>query len=319
MAAHINWRIFFWLNTGLDAVVILLVIFLFPETKWHRKHPREMIEATTSDTNEKDTTTHEQLESVTTREAMSDLSPTKTAERDPYLGKGTPSRKQFRLFQPNSSPFQAILIDLWIPIKLHTFPIVELAAFMVSWSASCFLTLNLTQSQVFAASPYNLSSQSIGFFNFAVLVGALIGLSTNGYLSDWLSMKATRKNGGIREPEMRLPALIPYVLIMLLGNFIVAFGYQRQWPWQVSLPSTPCLDIQYLTDLYRQSSSLVIPALVSKSLLYLPSSQHTLSTPTSQSLVQSSWPLQSTRTYGDMDFPSSLPLGLKTRAIFQQS
>jgi len=70
--------------------------------------------------------------------------------------------------------------------------------------------------------------------NFALLVGSLIGLATNGGLPDWIAARATNGNRGIREPEMRLPTLIPYVCIRLLGNFIVAFGYQQKWDWKVS-------------------------------------------------------------------------------------
>lgn len=138
---------------------------------------------------------------------MPDLSKQATAERDPFLGKGSPNKQQWKLYQPNPHPFKAIFFDLWIPWKLFAFPIVELAAFIVSWSCSSFLTINLTQSQNFAAPPYNFNSQSIGFMNFAILVGAMIGLATAGPLSDWVSARATRKNGGIREPEMRLPAM----------------------------------------------------------------------------------------------------------------
>jgi hypothetical protein len=47
-------------------------------------------------------------------------------------------------------------------------------------------------------------------------------------------MKATRKNRGIREPEMRLPAMAVYVVIMIIGNFVVAFGYEYKWDWRVS-------------------------------------------------------------------------------------
>jgi hypothetical protein len=47
-------------------------------------------------------------------------------------------------------------------------------------------------------------------------------------------MRFTKKNGGIREPEMRLAAMIPYVIIMILGNVIVAVGYQDHWSWKVS-------------------------------------------------------------------------------------
>jgi hypothetical protein len=50
-------------------------------------------------------------------------------------------------------------------------------------------------------------------------------------------MKLTIRSNGIREPEIRLIAMIPYVLIMILGNVINAFGYQRSWPWQVCFRS----------------------------------------------------------------------------------
>ncbi len=82
--------------------------------------------------------------------------------------------------------------------------------------------------------------------NFAVLVGAIIGLSTNGLLSDWIAARATKRNGGVREPEMRLPAMIPYVIIMLIGNFVVAFGYERKWNWQVCFLSFPDCLYRYL-------------------------------------------------------------------------
>lgn len=141
----------------------------------------------------------ESLMPVPTHGTMPDLSLSATAARDPYLGKGTPSKAQWAPFQKNAHPFKSILLDLWIPWKLFAFPIVEFAAFVVSWSCSSFLTLNLTQSQNFAAPPYNFSEQTIGFFNFAILVGAIIGLATAGKLSDWVSAYFTKRNGGIRE------------------------------------------------------------------------------------------------------------------------
>ena len=93
------------------------------------------------------------------------------------------------------------------------------------WSASYVLTLNLTESQAFAAPPYSFSNQTMGFLSFATLVRAMIDLLTAGPLSDWVLMCVTRRNNGVREPKMRLPSMIPYVLIMMLGNVVVAFGY----------------------------------------------------------------------------------------------
>jgi hypothetical protein len=49
-------------------------------------------------------------------------------------------------------------------------------------------------------------------------------------------MRLTQRNKGIREPEMRLLAMIPFVLIMVLGNIVTAIGYQHSWSWKVSSP-----------------------------------------------------------------------------------
>ena len=241
MAEYAGWRNFWWLNAGLIGAAFFLCLFGFPETKYHRLHPDEIhntaSEKTTGSPGEKTgITTMEgtDLEKVTSPE-LADLQNVANAQRDPWLGKGRPSKQQFRLFQPNAHPFKSILLDLWLPWRLFAFPIVEFASFVVSWSASSFLTLNLVQSQAFAAPPYKFKPLTIGFFNFSVLVGAIIGLATAGPLSDWISMRLTKRNNGIREPEMRLLAMIPYVAIMIIGNFVVAFGWQQHWDWKVSI------------------------------------------------------------------------------------
>ncbi|KAK1816520.1 hypothetical protein LTR12_009111 [Friedmanniomyces endolithicus] len=289
MSLHVGWRNFWWLNTALLGVSILSVIFMFPETKWHRVHPDEYVNqlrtekvSPTGSTEKVPTGLHDpdklggEVAQVPTHGTMPDLSAQATAERDPFLGKGSPSKAQWRFYQPNAHPFKTIALDLWIPWKLFAFPIVEFAAFVTSWSCSSFLTLNLIQSQAFAAPPYLLNSQDIGFMNFAILIGAMIGLGTAGPFSDWVSARATRKNGGIREPEMRLPAMIPYVLIMMLGNFVVAFGCQQKWPWAaivvigftcagIQVAALPAMVTTYAVDSYKPvAGSLMVAFTVNK-------------------------------------------------------
>lgn len=231
MAQHVGWRSFFWLNVALLGVVLVLLIFFFPETKWHRVHPKEILQGQEASDNAINGTQANESDLEKPTQVRQE---TLVLERDPYLGRGYPSKRQFNIYQCHGQSIKTLLLNFWIPFKLHLFPIIEFAAFVVSWAASCFLTINLTQSQAFAAPPYNFSSQTIGFFNFAVWIGSFIGLATNGPLSDWISMRATKKNRGIREPEMRLSAMIPYLIISILGNFIVAFGYQYKWDWRVS-------------------------------------------------------------------------------------
>jgi hypothetical protein len=166
MATHVGWRNWWWLNVGLLALSIIMVLFMFPETKWDRIHPDNMPDSGASSLKqdagevEKAGGLHRDTEISPAPEQT--LEPVHTADRDPWLGRGGPSKQQWKLFQPNAHPFKSIALDLWLPWKLFAFPIVEFASFVVSWSCSSFLTLNLTQTQAFAAPPYLWSSQSIG-------------------------------------------------------------------------------------------------------------------------------------------------------------
>ncbi len=255
-----------------------MVVFMFPETKWPA---REHGHATTNNASTNQETIFENsskqqdaaLEKTGTDNELGHID---TAARDPWLGRGTPSKAQWGLYTPNPNPLRAIFLDLWIPWKLFAFPIVELAAFVVSWSCSSFLTLNLTQTQAFAAPPYNFTTEQIGFTNFAILIGAMIGLFTAGPLSDWVSTRQTIKNRGIREPEMRLLAMIPYVIIMYFGNIIVSVGYQHQWPWQaivvlgytsagIQVAAIPGIVSTYAVDSYKPvAGSLFVAITVNK-------------------------------------------------------
>ena len=294
MTEELGFRSFWWLNAGLIGISFLMVVFMFPETRFKREDPSlaptKHIQPDSSDEKGHTTTIentassddgeihHVATATSTIPGSNKGLTLTETATRDPYLGAGTPGRWQWRIFQPNSHPFRSIFLDLWIPWKLFAFPIVEFAAFVVSWSCSSFLTINLTQSQVLSLPPYNFRPATVGFTNFAIIIGALIGLFTSGPLSDWVAARATRKNGGVREPEMRLPAMVPYVVVMFLGNIVVAVGYERKWPWEaiiiigytcagIQVAALPGIVSTYAVDSYKPvAGSLFVAITVNKNL-----------------------------------------------------
>lgn len=150
MAAHVGWRNFWWLNVGVLGFATILLLFMFPESKWHRIHPAEMTRRNSVPPG---------LDEPPRKE--DGLVQVETAQRDPSLGQGKPSKRQMRLIQPMDEHAH-VLQDILTPWKLFAYPIVQFASFVVSWSASCFLTANLTQEQAFAAPPYLKNSQTIG-------------------------------------------------------------------------------------------------------------------------------------------------------------
>lgn len=278
LAEHTGWRNFWWLNVALLGAAFVVSFFAFPETRWHRhrandiqtktRHPSSTSLATNPEMNGK--TSPPNLENGV---ADQPYTPVQTP-----IQHGKPGRKQFDLFQPNQQPLKTLLIELWTPFKLFAFPIVDFASLVVAWSTASFLIVNLTQSQAFSESPYQYTAQTVGFFNFAVVVGLLLGLGTAGPLNDWISMRATKRNKGIREPEMRLPAMIPYTLIMILGNFVVGFGYQYHWDWKaivivgytcagIQVASIPAIASTYAIDSYKPvTGSIFVNVTVVKNL-----------------------------------------------------
>lgn len=213
MAYNVGWRNFWWLNTAILGFVGICCIFLFPETKYNRsfalKHDAvatakgvkpgsteeiERISSTVKESPDNERINSENLAIKEQNGQQSNLSKVQTAQ-DSWLGSGSPSKAQWKVAQPYEGN---LLLELWMPWYLCAFPIVEFSAFVVSWTASSYLTLNLTQSQAFAAPPYNYTSTKIGFFNFAILIGAFIGLFTAGPLSDLIAARLTKRNRGIR-------------------------------------------------------------------------------------------------------------------------
>lgn len=69
---------------------------------------------------------------------------------------------------------------------------------------------------------------------------------------------------------------VPYVLIMILGNFVVAFGYQQKWPWEaivlvgytcagIQVAALPAMVTTYSVDSYKPvAGSLMVAITVNK-------------------------------------------------------
>lgn len=143
---------------------------------------------------------------------------------------GYPSTKQRYAFitRPDPQVLSRLLGDILTPVKLFTFPIILWASFSMCFYANCVLALNLTQSEVFAQKPYGFAPSSVGFVTLALLGGSIIGLVTAGPLSDYISAWSTKRNGGIREPEMRLPAIIPFMLANVVGMTVSCLYLEKR-------------------------------------------------------------------------------------------
>jgi hypothetical protein len=191
--------------------------------------------------------------------------------------KGRPSKRQFMLFQKPDPRWKTFVIrDILSPFRVFFYPIIFWAGLNVAGPANLLLFWNLTESEVLAGPPYNFSASAVGYSNFAFFVGGIVGLVTAGPFSDWVANRATRRNNGIREAEMRLPALIPFFITTVVGIVVGGLGYQRVWPWPIilvfgygltglSVTTIPTIAIAYAVDCYKPiSGEIMVVATVIK-------------------------------------------------------
>lgn len=246
-----------------------MMVVMFPETRYRREHATLSERQTSAGniSNSKEKVNEGQIKTVTTTNVDSetgtdDISPVRSRPtsieiRTPIyenVGKGRPRRSQFSLIPKLEYDGSNILFrDVIAPFQIFLFPIVFWAAMSLGFAANCLLALNLTQSQVFAAPPYLFTPGQVGFVNFAFVVGGILGLLTAGPISDWVALRAARRNNGVREAEMRLVALVPYIAICLIGmtvrvsspkqkaKEILTFVDHRRWvPASLALASCRC-------------------------------------------------------------------------------
>ncbi|USP80491.1 hypothetical protein yc1106_07765 [Curvularia clavata] len=275
IGGHYGWQSFFWLETALSGVSIILIAITFPETKYRRGSTAVTGKTESRSSNDgAQGDNGEQLEKQPTVTASNDPNQTSTTMN------GRPSRAQFMPFRKPDPQWKMFVIrDTWTPVKVFFNPIILWAGLMLAGPADLLLFFNITESPVLAAPPYLFKPEQVGYTNFAFAIGALIGLATAGPYSDWVAARAARKNGGVREAEMRLPALWFYMIITMLSLILGGLAYQRQWAWGhivvwgygfagLSVTTVPTISIAYAIDCYKPiSGEIMVVATVCKNFI----------------------------------------------------
>ncbi|KEF58759.1 uncharacterized protein A1O9_03602 [Exophiala aquamarina CBS 119918] len=83
------------------------------------------------------------------------------------------------------------------------------------------------------------------------MLGTLLGILGGGWLSDWVADFFTKRNGGVREPEMRLPAMTVALICSPLALVLYGCGIQYRWHWMV-----PTIDLGLLSFAIAQGTNV---------------------------------------------------------------
>jgi hypothetical protein len=69
----------------------------------------------------------------------------------------------------------------------------------------------------------------------AAFIGSAIGIFFGGTVSDWTANYFTKRNGGIREPEFRLPSISIGMITSPLALILYGVGIQHELHCKSSL------------------------------------------------------------------------------------
>ncbi|OGM40832.1 cycloheximide resistance protein [Aspergillus bombycis] len=244
-----SYRIALHAMGGAFALALIMVFFWMPESAY----VRETLSIDTGETNVavEQKLDVEQLENTpSTRIQAADARHSWAKELLPYSG------------YVNDVSFWNTIIR---PFYLLASPPVLWAVLLFTNCIAWLVGISLTLSQIFSAPPYNFSVMGVGATNLSSFVASVLGTFSAGPLIDGLVTKMSKMNGGLFEPEFRLPIMVTYLLFTSTGFFAWGQSSYAQDPWPV--PVIVCLGminfgvqlgttgvVTYIVDCHREKA-----------------------------------------------------------------
>ncbi|KAI1339174.1 major facilitator superfamily domain-containing protein [Xylariaceae sp. FL0016] len=244
-----DWRLIFWVCFALTAATALLMFLTMPETTFIRD----------------------------TALATSHLA---DAGRPPVEDKETPvalveNTRVHRSTIPGTPPSFAQVIGTWPtraftgealwklalrPIALIILPSALWCSLVMAVSIGFLVAMSTNISTAFSAY-YHFTTWQIGVSLISGVIGSVAAVWFGGPLSDRCSDYLTKRNGGIKEPEFRLPAMAVSLVTGPLSLILYGVGIEKQLHWicpvvgmgliNFTIVQAANISVVYMIDCYR--------------------------------------------------------------------
>ncbi|KAJ6103434.1 hypothetical protein N7486_005861 [Penicillium sp. IBT 16267x] len=234
--AH-GWRTIYWVGAALVGATLLFVIFAFPETAYERYHNPLVIASGQARGAKSDNATQSEVPEV-------DIPAKRTYMQDikPWNGRTY-----------TDEPLWKMVIR---PLGLIILPPVFWATIVMSVTIGFLVAISSNIGSAFNAA-YGFEPWQIGLCFIGNMIGCIFGIVLGGPFSDWVADYYTKKNNGIREPEMRLPAIALTIIASPLSLVLYGVGIQNKMHWIVptldafAVVQGTYVSFTYCIDAYR--------------------------------------------------------------------
>jgi hypothetical protein len=265
------WRYIYYVAIALIGTTLLLAFFTFPETVYIRPIDIDTDNEPTVDCK------RDEAKVQLNESPSSSIPPKKTYLQQLKIFSGTYTEETFwRLF---ARPFALILLPPVLWCSLVQSVTIGFIVAVTSNVASAY-------QQAYGMKPYQT-----GLCFIAAIIGALVGIFCGGYLGDRTADYFTKRNSGIREPEMRLPAMMFSLISTPLSLILYGVGIQNQLHWMCPTVGLALLNFSivqgtnvalvYTIDAYRPIAgevtltTMAFKCKISPSILVIPRSNVT--------------------------------------------
>ncbi|CAK3774877.1 major facilitator superfamily transporter isoform A [Lecanosticta acicola] len=276
---HSRWRVHKWHAFALVAFNFLLVLFFVPETRYDRSFNEEDMasDTTISQRNSSEPSAGEVKEAPEAAETQDGVNFVATDPQKqqplPVINANDPAHCHHSTEQ---IPKRTFLQDLSIwpglakdinplllflrPLPFICYPAVILAFLGFAVSLAWVVCINILNSFVLQAPPYNFSPDINGLINIPGLIGNLIGAWIGGWCLDRYSNWQSKRHAGTFQPETRLHLLIIPALVVPAGCLVWGYGVANTLHWtalffaygmvSVGLTAVPTMTMTYVSDSY---------------------------------------------------------------------
>ena len=206
-ALGMNWA--FFIVAMFVGLGLIGVFFAMPETKFTGPRPEIAL----------------QSQAPSEEEKPKQAAATEEVPRKSYM--------QELAFWSKGDPNVNILHAALRPLVLLAYPTVVWSCFIYGLALSWNVILGASVAQLFAPPPYLFNSNAQGLFFLSPFVGSLVGTYLSGPMGDWIANWSTKRNNGVREPEMRLPTCLVAAFLTFFGALWFGLAYEAKTAWPV--------------------------------------------------------------------------------------
>ncbi|KAH8902270.1 MFS general substrate transporter [Coniochaeta sp. PMI_546] len=216
LAGGYSWTLFFYVEFAF-AVALLIMAFIFvEESKFKRVIPP--VSETNSDFRNDEAIKGETAQHLSEVETNTVVPPRKSLAQQ--LKPWSSIDREAPFFTTMWRAFTLLLIP-------STFWVITTYGIYIGLGA---LTFNFIFPAKIVAPPYNWPQTNSGLIALATMLGYFLALPLLP-ASDRIAARSTLKNKGIREAEMRLPVLLPAMIIAPAGLILFGMAAEKDLHW----------------------------------------------------------------------------------------